>query len=180
MGSWALESRPCIGGMTSNGATSPAWSARWDHPPRARARSPGCPPAPIIVWALAGGPGVMVSPPRVRPWGSGLLGWPLGRGRGQGPEWTSASGRDPHPSFLAPAGRCGCRAPQPGSGSARSDLLRLSLDLSLPACMRPHPTWDPRPSPTVLRPHWPETHWPETHWPETHCPETHCPETPLS
>lgn len=99
--------------MTSNGAADPAvW---WDHPPPARALSPGCPPALGIVWPWQEGRGWWSAPPVVCLWVSGLVrplgaGQPVARPGAQGR--VSPSARTLHPRFPAPVGRGG-----PGSFS---------------------------------------------------------------
>lgn len=113
-GSWALESRPCVGRMTSNGVTDPAGSAWWDHPPLSRAQSPGCLPALCIAQLWQGGLGGLVSP-----WVPGLVGplgpgQPLVRGGAQGPQWTAALGKDPPPRLLGTCGERWAGPPQPG------------------------------------------------------------------
>ena len=107
MGSWALESRPCVGRMTSNGVTNPAGSAWWDHPPLSRAQSPGCLPAPCIVWLWQGDLGGWSAPGSqalLAPWDLGSH-W-SGEGR-RGHSGHPPSARTLHPNFSAPAGRGG-------------------------------------------------------------------------
>lgn len=143
VGSWALESRPYVGRMTSDGATGPAGPGPWDHPPLSRAPSPGQPLDGELCGPGKGGLGVTVTVALVRPWGSGPPA-PLGPGRSR------------------PRGRPALSAAGPGSPS--------SLPALAPALSHwPPPSLCPQgggPRPTqagahtwVLSPHRPRLSW---------------------
>lgn len=137
VGSWALESRPYVGRMTSDGATGPAGPGPRDHPPLSRAPSPGQPPDGELCGPGKGGLGVTVTEALVRPCGPGPH-VPLGAREEQAPGLSgtvSCRPRQPElltcwppPPRLCPQGG----GPRPAQAGAHTWVLSPH---------RPRPRW---------------------------------------